>query len=263
MKPPKVLFISVLLGVVSAAFAHDTWLMPNRFDVSPNDTVTLDLTSGMEFPRLDAGPNAERAKCRLAGRNIDVPDKAAGPNSLQFKAQLAEEGIATLWVMLPSREIELKPEEVKEYLDEVAASETLRKQWSEMQPQRWRESYVKHPKSFVRVGNPKSDTSWREPVGMFLEIVPEKDPTAIHPSDQFTVRVLKDGKPLAHFALNVVAGGETKGETRSTDADGRVTFRCPKAGPWLLRGTDIRKSSKPGTDWESDFATLTLNVRSN
>lgn len=42
---------------------------------------------------------------------------------------------------------------------------------------------------------------------------------------------------------------------------GRVVFRFDKAGKWLLRGTDVRKSTRTDADWESDFATLTLEVK--
>ena len=246
------------------ARAHDTWLIPDQFSLAPKSTVTLDMTSGMEFPKLDVGPKPERvdsAKCRLAGKTFEITNKSAAPNSLQFKAELAEVGVATFWVKLPPRSIELKPDQVKEYFDEVDAPEALRKEWTEMKEQRWRESYTKHPKTFARVGAPPSDRSWAEPAGMFLEIVPEKDPTILKAGDDFPVRVLKDGKPFPDFSLNAVSASETKGETRKTDADGRVTFRIGKEGRWLLRGTDIRKSNQPETDWESDFATLTFEVR--
>jgi uncharacterized GH25 family protein len=111
------------------------------------------------------------------------------------------------------------------------------------------------------VGDPTSDLSWAAPVGTFLEIVPEKDPTTLKAGDDFPVRVLKDGKPFAGFSLNAVNAGQPKGMTRQTDSDGRVTFRLDAAGRWLLRGTDIRKSTQPDTDWESDFVTLTLEVK--
>ncbi len=75
------------------------------------------------------------------------------------------------------------------------------------------------------------------------------------------MRVLKNGKPFPNFPLNAVAGGETKGETRKTDTRGRVTFPLGKAGPWLLRGTEVRKSTREEADWESDFTTLTIEVR--
>lgn len=262
----RLTFLAVAFtGLVGTSVrGHDTWLIPDQFDVTPKSTVTLDMTSGMEFPKLDVAPKPERvesAKCRLAGKTFDITNKSAAPNSLQFRAELADVGVATFWVKLPPRSIELKPDQVKEYLDEVDAPEALRKQWSEMKPQRWRESYTKHPKTFARVGEPQLDRSWAEPAGMFLEIVPENAPTAVKVGDDFAVRVLKDGKPFAGFSLNAVAAGEPKGETKKTDSDGRVTFRLSKQGRWLLRGTDIRRSSQPETDWESDFATLTFEAK--
>ena len=262
----KTLLLAMVLFIASgvSAAAHDTWLIPDKFSVAPKSVVTLDLTSGMEFPKLDVGPKPERvesAKCRLARRTFEMRDKSAAANSLQLKGELAEPGVATLWVKLPPKALELKPDEVEHYLEEVSPPKERRREWAEMHPKRWRELYAKHQKTFVRVGQPSQpDMSWREPVGTFLEIVPEKDPTAVKAGDEFPVRVLKDGAPLAGFSLNAVAANQAKGETRQTDAEGRVTFRLEKPGAWLLRGTDIRKSSKPDTDWESHFVTLTLEV---
>lgn len=265
MKTPIKLFSTLTAVLVArAALGHDTWLIPDRFEVAPGTSITLDLTSGMAFPKLDSGPKRERvqsAPCRLAGRTFEITDISSGPNSLRFKSPLSEPGVATLWVKLPPRSIELMPAEVQEYLDEIDAPESLRKQWTEMKPQRWREIYTKHPKTFARSGDPKTDRSWADPVGMALEIVPEKDPTTLREGDEFSVRVLKNGVPYPEFSLNAVAAGETKGETRKTDSSGRVVFQLNKAGPWLLRGTDVRKSTKSDSDWESDFATLTLEVK--
>ena len=264
MKKLPIFSAMAFAAIVTSARAHDTWLIPDRFEVTPKAIVTLDLTSGMAFPKLETGPKRERvqnAPCRLAGRTFEMTDISAGPNSLRLKLELAEAGVATFWVKLPPKSIELKPAEVQEYLDEIDAPASLRKQWAEMEPKRWRELYTKHPKTFVRVGDPKADRSWAEPVGMAFEIVPEKDPTTLHEGDEIVVRVLKNDAPYADFSLNAVAAGETKGETRKTDSAGRVTFRLGKAGAWLLRGTDVRKSMKTDADWESDFATLTLEVK--
>jgi uncharacterized GH25 family protein len=253
----------IALVTATIAQAHDTWIAPRKFSVQPNASVTLDLTSGMKFPKLDVAPKRERvqaAQCRIGGRTIDIEDIAAGKQSLVFKLAPAEAGVATLWVKLQPRDLELKPQQVKEYLAEIDAPESLRADWANMQPQRWRERYTKHTKTFVRVGNPQDDRSWAEPIGTELEIVPEADPTGLRVGDELPVRVLKGGAPHSEFALNAIAAGAAKGETKRTDAEGRASFRLGKAGPWLLRGTDVRKVQQPEIDWESDFATLTVSV---
>jgi len=250
--------------VPNTARAHDTWLLPDKFEVAAQQTVTIDLTSGMAFPELETGPKRERvesAKCRLAGRTFDIVDIAAGPKSLVFKSELPQSGVATFWVKLPPKSIELKPEEVEHYLEEIDAPPAVRKQWAEMEPKRWRELYTKHQKTFVRVGEPQADRSWAEPVGSGLEIVPENDPTTIRTGDTLAVRVLKDGRPHADFSLNAVAAGDAKGETRKTDSSGRVVFPLNKPGRWLLRGTDLRRAGQRDAEWESDFVTLTLEVK--
>jgi len=219
----------------------------------------------MAFPALETGSKRERVEaafCRLAGRTFDIADISAEPKSLVFKTELQETGVATFWVKLPPKSIELKPEQVQEYLEEINAPAELRKRWAETkEPKHWRELYSKHTKTFVRVGEPpRADRSWSEPVGTALEIIPEKDPTALRAGDDLPVQVLKSGAPFADFALNALAADESKGETRRTDTAGRVTFRLSKAGRWLFRGTDVRNSSRPEADYESDFTTLTLEV---
>ncbi|HJT82373.1 MAG TPA: DUF4198 domain-containing protein [Chthoniobacterales bacterium] len=261
--------IQALAAIASAtlaanvAKAHDTWLLPDRFHVKPNDIVTLDLTSGMEFPKLETGPKRERvqnAQLRLAGRVLAIEEIIPGPHSLVFKTRLVDQGVAVVWVQLPSRSLELKPDEVEHYLNEIDPPAKVREAWAKAEPKRWRESYTKHQKTFVSVGNSENDRSWAESVGTYLEIVPEKDPTRLRVEDELPVRVLKNGAPLPDFALNAVAAGDKAGETKRTDSAGRTVFRLHKPGSWLLRGTEIRKSTKPGLDWESDFATMTLHV---
>lgn len=264
---PKTTSLAFLLSIAGAwsACAHDTWLLPDRFAIPTGSNVTLDLTSGMEFPALETGPKRERveaARVRCGGETLEISEFNEAPHSLKLMTpSLRKEGVAVFWVVLPSKAIELKPEEVKEYLDEIAPPAALRQQWAEMKPQRWRELYTKHEKTFVRVGQPADDRSWSEPVGSALEIIPGKDPTALKAGEEFLVRVLKNGKPYPDLALNAVAAGTTKGETKRTDAEGKVIFRLTKAGAWLLRGTDLRKSARADADWESDFVTLTLEVQ--
>jgi uncharacterized GH25 family protein len=257
-----------MLVVVFAvcSFAHDTWLIPSSFVVARDAILSLDLTSGMMFPALDTSikpERLERARCRLAGHEFELTEFVSQLTSLRFSSRLNEPGIATFWVDLKPRALQLNTAQVREYLDEIGASPALRKAWSAAKrPRRWRELYTKHSKTFVRVGEPGSDQSWAGPVGMRLEIVPEKDPTALRAGDAFPVRVLKDGSPLQDFSLGLVFEKARHGTIAKTDSAGRVTVHINRKGRYMLRGTDLRKTSQPDIDWESDFTTLTFLVGS-
>jgi len=257
--------IVLTLLLACASLAHDTWLLPQRAQVTRGTTIRLDLTSGMKFPFLDTAIKPERvkvARCRLNGKTIEVTERSAGPKSLQFNVTLPEEGVATIWVELAPRTLELKPNLVEEYFAELNASRELRKIWNNGgKDRRWRESYVKHAKTFVEVGTASRDQSWKEPVGMALEIMPEKDPTALRANDALPVRVLKDGAPLSNFSVGIVREGNTLARFARTDKEGRATFRLARKGRWMFRGTDLRQSTKPDLEWESDFTTMTPEVR--
>lgn len=252
------------LLAATSALAHDTWIISDQMRVAPKTTVTLDLTSAVEFPKLEIGPkpeNVPNASARLAGRSFEITEESPVPQSLQFKTELAEPGIAAIWIKLPSRAVDLKPEQVKMFNDEVNAPAELQKEYDDMpEPKRWRGTSTKHPKTFVRVGDPKNDTSWKEPVGLFLEIIPEKDPTALRVGDEFPVRVTRDGAPFAGFALHAVTTGDKEGEAQKTDAAGRAAFKLNKAGRWLVKGVESRKSTQPDLNFEAKSTTLTVEV---
>jgi uncharacterized GH25 family protein len=259
--------VSVFLFLVlltPAIFAHDTWLIPDRFIIAKEATVTLDLTIGMVFPILETAIKPERidqAKCRLSNHSFDVRTFAPAPKSLRFKARLYEPSIATFWVELQPKSLELTPRLVREYLDEIGASEAIRQQWANAKkPKRWREVYTKHAKTFVKVGDASSDRSWSEPVGMALEIVPDKDPTTFKAGDDFPVRLLKNGTLLPDFPIGIVREGSAKGQIQKTDTHGRVTFRLTKSGSWLLHSTELRQSNQANVEWKSNFTTLTIHV---
>lgn len=260
--------VLALGGMALNAAAHDTWLQPRRASVLPGTIAQIDLTSGDKFATFDAAIKVDRvetSRVRLNGKTSDIGPGSPEKKSLELRAPLSEPGIATLWVSLGPKSIELSRKEVQHYLDEIDAPALLNQAWyagvKGKAAKPWREVYSKHAKTFVRVGRPKADRSWQEPVGMPLEIVPEKDPTALHAGDEFPVRVLKNGVPLADFSVGIVREGKTNRAFKKTDTAGRAVFKIARAGKWLLRGTELRSSNKPGTDWESDFTTLAFEVQ--
>ncbi|MGE5232853.1 MAG: DUF4198 domain-containing protein [Acidobacteriota bacterium] len=251
----------VLCWSATAARAHDTWLLPLGADVALSQEALLDLSSGMEFPRLDTAIAPERvasAECRLAGARLPLA-RSGVPGALRLRTRPTTPGLATCGVGLLPRRLELRPAEVEEYLAEIGAPAEIRRIWRSGSG-RWVEQYTKHAKSFVRVGG-KSDGTWAEPLGLGLELVPESDPTTLAAGSRLEVRALRAGQPAAGLAIGVVRAGETKAQLVSTGADGRATFELARPGRYLVRATLLRPASEPGLDWVSDFTTLTLFVR--
>jgi uncharacterized GH25 family protein len=255
---------AALLLICTSVSAHDTWLIPEDARVATGAEIRLDLTSGMAFPALDSAISPERvviAKSRLAGTTLDIDDRRAGETSLTFAFTPNASGIATVWVELGPRSLELTPAQVDEYLDEIGADVKLRELAKRRGTARWREQYTKHTKTFVAVGTPKEDAAGTEPVGLGLEIVPARDPTAFHAGDSLPLRVFRNGVPLPNFRVGALREGAVTAEYETTDIQGRALLKLPQAGRWLIRGTDLRPATSPDLEWESDFTTLTIDVR--
>jgi uncharacterized GH25 family protein len=50
--------LAVALALLAgSASAHDTWIVPDKPQVAPGETISLNLTSGMAFPALGSGPS--------------------------------------------------------------------------------------------------------------------------------------------------------------------------------------------------------------
>ncbi len=258
----RLLLVGALAGA-APLLAHDTWIQAREGSVAPGTPARFDATSGDAFAVLDyaiAPDRIAREGLRAVGSTRRFTTRRREKTSLLLESVVGNDAIATAWLELKPRKLELAPEKVKEYLEDIGEWETIGKTLA-TPPGRWRESYRKHAKTFVRVGTPaEADRSWSDPVGLALEIVPEQDPTALHAGEALRVRVLWSGQPLEGFALVASVAGSKEHRVARTDSGGRATVSLDRAGRWLLAGTRLVPSRKPGLEWESDFTTLTLLV---
>ncbi len=251
------------IGLVTNLSAHETWLLPVGFSVEVNESAEVDLTSGMAFPAPDHAISEERvsrAFIRLGEDKVAVGDVNPLNTSLRFVAPLPRAGLATVWIELRPRDIELTDEEVSEYLDEIGASDETRAAWSRLRGNHaWKETYTKHAKTFVAAGDTGSDQSWREPVGMGFEIVPLSHPLELRVGEEAQFHLLKNGAPLASATVGMLVEGTDERVFQTTDAQGRVTFPVDRAGRMLVFAVDLQLAEN-GVSWESDFTTLTGRV---
>ena len=176
----RLVLVATVAGFLLAGslHAHDTWILPNRPGVNPGRQARkLWMFSGI---------------ARVGEAVTDLGREVGGKKALRLKARFPQPGIAAVWIESKARALELKPAEVKEYLEEIGAWDSVGRKWESEGKGRWRESYTKHAKTYVRVGRPDRDDSWARPVGMELELVPESDPTHLATGEELQVRLLKN-----------------------------------------------------------------------
>jgi uncharacterized GH25 family protein len=251
----------LLLSTASVLRAHDTWLS-GPAESRPGVVVPFQLTSSGAFPTADDAVEpgrVEKSICRVGGQESPLRAGSRMRHALRLRARELGAGTAACGVTLQARTLELQADEVAHYLEEIGAARTVGPKWEKAPaPRQWRETYVKHAKTYLRMGT-KGDESWREPLGLGLEIVPLADPIRLREGATLEVRVLKAGQPLAGLPLRASREGKPAAFATTGD-DGRASFALDAAGPWLLAGTDLRPSVARPSEWESDFTTLYLVV---
>ena len=264
MQPRAVVSVAVVSAFAATLSAHETWIAPTQTAVLPGATVRLDLSSSGVFPLMETAilpGRLARAGVRLADVNEKlVPGGGSKSLKLTFVTPKDKEGFATVFVSLKPRTLTLERALIAEYAEEIGQPELLMKWNARAEPKQWRESYAKHAKAFLRVGK-ADDESWRTPVGQALEIVPLSDPTRSTVADDFTVQVLRAGQPLADFPVVAILDSKSPRIFGRTDTDGRAMFQLHRPGRWLFAATDVRESTKPNLDYESDFATALVMIR--
>lgn len=262
--------VALTLGTAVVASAHDTWLISATNFGRVGVPFRLGLTSGETFPNDDFAivqNRVTRAVVREAGVTRQLPHPTAAALRLEYLWTPRAAGVASIGIELQPKTLVLEPRLIDEYLGEIDASDAIRATWKSLgEKQKWTESYTKHAMTFVRIAPAKSDSawirdkSWTRPLGLALELVPERDPTALRAGDTLVVSVMWRGAPVPQFSVGAIREGRSKATFFHTDATGRAHVVVDADGRWLLNGTMLRRSPTGATVWESDFVTATLHV---
>jgi hypothetical protein len=281
------------LGVTLCAFAfagrsraETTWLQPERFSATPGAFLILQIRSSDVFGELEdsarsrsplrGAANGDRAAsvndptpmtvveadAQLSGGPVALSASAVVGAATQFSATLPRPGVAVVHASLKPELRTIPRDAVEHYVRAIHATDALRASWSEMPADAaWRELRTTRLTTFVRVGEPDAgERSWSVPLEAGVDIVPERDPTALHEDDVFTVRVVNDGKPAAGLVLAFLSKGESREHVVVTDENGRAESKLDAAGVWLVQCVDVRRVSGPDHDWATSVNAVTFEV---
>jgi hypothetical protein len=184
---------------------------------------------------------------------------AADSTSLRFEVRCANAGIAMVDVALQPRTLELRDDQVAEYLDEIGADVALRARWAEQRGKSpWVETYTKFARLGLAIGDAADDAGWRAASGRGDELVAQTAWSALRGGADLEVVLLHDGQPVGGIPVGLRTAGRKAAVFATTDAEGRVRFGAPGTGPVLLHAT--RLEAGQGGVWRSRFVTLAFEI---
>lgn len=126
-----------------------------------------------------------------------------------------------------------------------------------------REIYSRRAKALVRIGGaqPAAASVVTRPLGLTLEIVPERDPYQLRPGERLPVRIFYRGRPLAGALVKLTnLDHDAKPvEQHRSDRAGRTSFAVPRTGKWLVNTIWSRPiTGNPAADFDTTFSSLTF-----
>jgi hypothetical protein len=260
----RIASVIALAQLSFSANAHDTWFSMRAARLP--GALVMTLGTGSQFPTQEFSIDAEHLRehgCSQAGHAVALQVVGKGSVSLLMRAHAPNATPVTCWSQLTPFEIELAPDKVGVYLDDINASPVLRELWAVMQRRGlpWKERYVKSARVEVAAGTEADANALPAlPVPMGLDVVLQSGLQPLRTGDALVVQVLRDGVPLPDFQIELRGTSPAQARWFKTDSMGRASTRAPKAGRWIWRGTDLRMSNAEPDVWDSRFVTLAFEV---
>ncbi len=267
---------TIALGLATLAFGHDFWIEPSALRVAPGTRVDLSLKVGhgsdlTELPRR-AGRFVRFTATDAKGEQ-DVPGiDGASPAGILRPSR--EGPVILAYEGAPNR-TELEAEAFERYLREegLEAVIELRKS-AGRSGERAVEAYSRSAKAIISVSAETERTKGEpsgidvcQPIGLPLELVPDTNPAEWRVGTSATLRLLRDGKPIANVLVRATAMDQFECQRSArTDQDGRVRFTVSHAGRWRFNAVQMTVLERPATaaadepGYRSVWASLVLEV---
>lgn len=256
-----------LVFIAAPAIAHDFWLQPVRYQVAPGSLFAATFQVGHGAARQRWGNDVSRVLLFADfynGRRRDRRDALRNGGPADVITTLVEPGLHVLAMQTSYSFSDLPAIRFNDYAREEGLALVLahRKRKGTSNATGY-ERYSRRAKAIVQVGQqtPSNASSVTRPIGLKLEIVPGRNPYALGASRMLPVQILYRGRPLpnATVKLTKLEADEKPTAVATTDRSGRVSFRIPPSGTWLLNvvwGEPITGDKR--AEFDTTFSSLTF-----
>lgn len=262
--------IAATFAVVSAAAAHDFWLIPNLFAFT-SDSLAINGKSGTSFPEGSAVQPARVADAWLvnASGRTKLTDFAVVDSSLRVSGRPAA-GQYRVAVALTPRTTRTTAAGLLRFLrleGGSAAADKLERENTLSGHDSVSYTGASYAATIVQVGRGGA-RGFSSPAGFPLEFVPLNDPSGLRVGDTLHVRILGGGQAAAAIGVDVMsadsagrAPGANPWASVQSDANGVAHVAVGKAGPWILRSAWVgRRQGAPANEFEVARSTFVFGV---
>ncbi len=262
------LFVGLL--ATTPVFAHDFWLQPVRFIMAVPGAVPMLIYVGHGAARERWGVGIDRVvQFKSSGPDGLIDRKSSltldGPQ-VDAVIPLAKRGSYVLVFQSLASTSDLPFLRFNDYVTtEGLTPISTNRERTGTQKSNGRELYSRRAKAIVQIGPVDAAGAMRvtKPVGLSLEIVPDRHPLLLKPGEKLPVRVLFNRRPLggALVKLTDLDADAVAVATMKTDASGRASFMIPHKGKWQLNivWSEV-VSGNPAADYVTTFSSLTFGT---
>ncbi len=272
---------TALMLAAAALSAHDFWIVPTSFRLTPGTVLEVYGQTSTRFPTSVAAVVPERVvEARLIGAAGEerLTDLSVRGTSLVLRHRPSGVGQRIVAVALAARSARTTPERLERYIALEGAPELAaryRREGAYPSGDSVTQVSAKFAKTIVDIGDGGARVFDR-PAGHALELVPLADPQQLRPGDTLAVRLLYRGTPVAGARLH--AGAAPPGLTTTSDTaaaraaqwqdveaetatDGTARVVVTRGGLWNVRVLHAAPAPAAPDTWEVLFATLVFAVR--
>lgn len=255
--------------------AHDTFLKFANHYLQPQTKAKVLLMNGT-FESSENSVALERMQdVRITGPKqfLQRPDAKQWRlteelNELEFVTNA--EGTYIVGVSIKPRIFEMTSKKFDSYLAHDGVLDILEARKAEKSSKpAVKEKYSKHVKALFQVGK-KRTRNFGQVYNYPIEIVPQNNPFLLNAGDTLPVKVLFQGQPVKNqlvyasyvgFHQHGDDGQHVEACKTRTNSNGVAEIKIAKKGRWYVRLIHMVPSKEKGVDYESNWATLTFEVK--
>lgn len=256
-----------LIVAAAPAMAHDFWVQPQRFQVEAGAPLgaTFEVGHGANRQRWGNGPDRiVQVTDIFNGKRVDQRARLRSAGPADLVTSFASPGLHVLAMQTVHSYSDLPAIRFNDFLKEeglVPAIAARKRAGTSNTP--GRERYSRRAKALIQVGarTAANQALATRPIGLKLEIVPERNPYALGASRKLPVHVLYRGRRLAGAMVKFTNLDQDAKPlaVAITDRAGRVFFDVPATGKYLLNviWTESVKDDARA-DFDTTFSSLTF-----